>query len=70
MFIFYFKSENNTAFLQFDRHKVEFGFLIPQRKVMVDDARVRGTGLSGVEDNFVVKPSGKPAPVEKVSGQV
>ncbi|XP_076810904.1 5-oxoprolinase-like [Clavelina lepadiformis] len=48
------------------RYKKEFGFTIPGRDIIVDDVRVRGIGLSGIEDHALVAPSDKPPRVEKV----
>ncbi|KAK4805809.1 hypothetical protein QYF61_000415 [Mycteria americana] len=48
------------------RYLVEFGFTIPDRAVVVDDVRVRGTGSSGISCETPLAPSGKPARVETV----
>ncbi|XP_049676096.1 5-oxoprolinase isoform X2 [Accipiter gentilis] len=49
------------------RYMVEFGFTIPDRPVVVDDVRVRGTGSSGISCETPLAPSGKPARVETVT---
>lgn len=44
----------------------EFGFIIPERPVVVDDVRVRGTGCSGLRlENTPKAPTGPPR-VDKV----
>ncbi|XP_055559879.1 5-oxoprolinase isoform X3 [Falco cherrug] len=49
------------------RYLREFGFTIPDRPVVVDDVRVRGTGSSGISCETPLAPSGKPARVETVT---
>ncbi|XP_068017179.1 5-oxoprolinase [Melanerpes formicivorus] len=49
------------------RYQVEFGFTIPQRPVLVDDVRVRGTGTSGIRCETPLAPSGKPPRQETVT---
>ncbi|NXT39932.1 OPLA oxoprolinase, partial [Pelecanoides urinatrix] len=49
------------------RYLSEFGFTIPDRAVVVDDVRVRGTGSSGISCETPLAPSGKPARVETVT---
>ncbi|XP_009469626.1 PREDICTED: 5-oxoprolinase [Nipponia nippon] len=49
------------------RYLVEFGFTIPDRAMVVDDVRVRGTGSSGISCETPLAPSGKPARVETVT---
>ncbi|XP_014239641.1 5-oxoprolinase isoform X2 [Cimex lectularius] len=44
-----------TTFLT--RYKAEFGFVIPDRNILVDDIRVRGVGLSKPRKESVMKPS-------------
>lgn len=46
----------------------EFGFVIPERSVVVDDVRVRGTGCSGLRLEDVAKTQTGPPRVDKVSG--
>nr|CAB3264567.1 5-oxoprolinase [Phallusia mammillata] len=49
-----------------NRYKTEFGFTIPNRKIMVDDVRVRGVGRSHMIGNVSGSRSGKPPRVESV----
>nr|XP_033788894.1 5-oxoprolinase isoform X2 [Geotrypetes seraphini]XP_033788895.1 5-oxoprolinase isoform X2 [Geotrypetes seraphini]XP_033788896.1 5-oxoprolinase isoform X2 [Geotrypetes seraphini] len=49
------------------RYLKEFGFTIPQRRIMVDDIRVRGTGSTGIRCETKIKPFGHPARVERVT---
>lgn len=46
----------------------EFGFIIPERSVVVDDVRVRGTGRSGLQLEDTPKVQSGPPHVEKVRG--
>ncbi|XP_074601498.1 5-oxoprolinase [Brevipalpus obovatus] len=52
------------------RYQREFGFLIPNRKILVDDIRVRGMGRSGWDEEKVIENqsglSGEPEKVVKV----
>ncbi|NWX13181.1 OPLA oxoprolinase, partial [Aegotheles bennettii] len=48
-------------------HPGAFGFTIPNRAVVVDDVRVRGTGSSSISCETPLDPSGKPARVETVT---
>ena len=50
------------------RYMREFGFTIPERPVVVDDVRVRGTGHSGLRLEFVPKAQSGPPRVDKVGG--
>ncbi|XP_071594695.1 5-oxoprolinase isoform X1 [Heliangelus exortis] len=54
-----------TAFTS--RYLVEFGFTIPDRPVVVDDVRVRGTGSSSVTIETPLAPRGKPPRLEMVT---
>ncbi|KAJ3580729.1 hypothetical protein NHX12_034213, partial [Muraenolepis orangiensis] len=46
------------------RYLKEFGFTIPDRPIMVDDVRVRGSGKSGIQSVTKAKPAdGKPKAV-------
>lgn len=54
-----------TAFC--DRYLKEFGFTIPERPIVVDDIRVRGTGSSCVHCEKQLKSSGLPARIETVT---
>ncbi|KAJ1195078.1 hypothetical protein NDU88_004361 [Pleurodeles waltl] len=49
------------------RYFKEFGFTIPERAIMVDDIRVRGTGSTGIRCETKMEPSGKQAKVETVT---
>ncbi|NXD87695.1 OPLA oxoprolinase, partial [Halcyon senegalensis] len=49
------------------RYLVEFGFTIPDRPIVVDDVRVRGTGSSGISCETPLAPSGTPPRVETVT---
>lgn len=46
----------------------EFGFVIPERPVVVDDVRVRGTGRSGLRLEDVPNAQSGPPRVDKVGG--
>uniref|UniRef100_UPI00398E6E08 5-oxoprolinase isoform X2 n=1 Tax=Pristiophorus japonicus TaxID=55135 RepID=UPI00398E6E08 len=48
------------------RYMNEFGFVIPERPIIVDDIRVRGSGKSGVQSEQTMRPSGRAARVETV----
>lgn len=48
------------------RYMQEFGFTIPERPVIVDDIRVRGTGSTGIGQEPPIPASGRPARVETV----
>lgn len=50
------------------RYRTEFGFTIPDRAVVVDDVRVRGTGSTGISCESPLAPSGEPPRVETVRG--
>lgn len=50
------------------RYMREFGFVIPERPVVVDDVRVRGTGRSGLRLEDVAKAQTGPPRVDKVGG--
>uniref|UniRef100_A0A8B9SVJ5 5-oxoprolinase, ATP-hydrolysing n=1 Tax=Anas platyrhynchos TaxID=8839 RepID=A0A8B9SVJ5_ANAPL len=49
------------------RYSTEFGFTIPDRAVVVDDVRVRGTGSTGISCESPLAPSGEPPRVETVT---
>ncbi|XP_025070029.1 5-oxoprolinase [Alligator sinensis] len=49
------------------RYMQEFGFTIPERPVIVDDIRVRGTGSTGIGQEPPIPASGRPARVETVT---
>lgn len=46
----------------------EFGFIIPERPVVVDDVRVRGTGHSSLRLEDTPKTLTGPPRVDKVGG--
>ena len=48
------------------RYKREFGFVIPERLICVDDIRVRGTGKTFIPLDAKRKPSGAPPRADKV----
>ena len=50
------------------RYMREFGFIIPERSVVVDDVSVRGTGRSGLQLEETSKIQSGPPHVEKVGG--
>lgn len=50
------------------RYLREFGFIIPERPVVVDDVRVRGTGRSGLQLEDTPKAKTGPPRVDKVGG--
>lgn len=50
-----------------ERYMREFGFVIPERQVVVDDVRVRGTGRSGLRLEDVAKTQAGPPRVDKVT---
>uniref|UniRef100_A0A8D1GV27 5-oxoprolinase, ATP-hydrolysing n=1 Tax=Sus scrofa TaxID=9823 RepID=A0A8D1GV27_PIG len=51
-----------------ERYMREFGFVIPERPVVVDDVRVRGTGRSGLRLEDVPNAQSGPPRVDKVGG--
>ncbi|XP_067872121.1 5-oxoprolinase isoform X2 [Heterodontus francisci] len=48
------------------RYMKEFGFIIPERPIIVDDIRVRGSAKSGIQSECRMEPSGRAARVETV----
>ncbi|XP_015426864.1 PREDICTED: 5-oxoprolinase, partial [Myotis davidii] len=50
-----------------ERYMREFGFVIPERSVVVDDVRVRGTGCSGLRLEDVTKAQMGPPRVDKMT---
>ncbi|XP_078086332.1 5-oxoprolinase isoform X2 [Mustelus asterias] len=48
------------------RYMKEFGFIIPERPIIVDDIRVRGCAKSGIQSERRMKPCGRAARVETV----
>lgn len=51
----------------FFRYQTEFGFKLPNRAIVVDDIRIRGTGKAFEEDDEELPPGKNPAKVEAVS---
>lgn len=49
------------------RYKREFGFIIPDRPIIVDDIRVRATGKAGVQAEKEKPRATTPAIAETVS---
>ena len=49
------------------RYKREFGFIIPDRPIIVDDIRVRATGKAGVQAEREKPKATTPARPETVS---
>ncbi|XP_076238915.1 5-oxoprolinase [Calliopsis andreniformis] len=54
-----------TTFLE--RYHMEFGFTMPDRKVLVDDVRVRGMGKTSIPEDPVLEPSKQPPKIEKTT---
>uniref|UniRef100_A0A8C4LRA2 5-oxoprolinase, ATP-hydrolysing n=1 Tax=Equus asinus asinus TaxID=83772 RepID=A0A8C4LRA2_EQUAS len=50
-----------------ERYMREFGFIIPERPVVVDDVRVRGTGRSGLRLEDATKAQTGPPRVDKMT---
>uniref|UniRef100_A0A2K5E207 5-oxoprolinase, ATP-hydrolysing n=1 Tax=Aotus nancymaae TaxID=37293 RepID=A0A2K5E207_AOTNA len=50
-----------------ERYRREFGFVIPERPVVVDDVRVRGTGRSGLRLEDAPKAQTGPPRVDKMT---
>ncbi|XP_028660115.1 5-oxoprolinase [Erpetoichthys calabaricus] len=50
-----------------DRYLREFGFTIPERRIMVDDIRVRGIGRTGIADEKRISRSMNQPQVKKVT---
>jgi len=48
------------------RYKSEFGFTIPDRKILVDDVRIRGTGRTEIPEEPILPPSQASPKAEKV----
>ena len=49
------------------RYKTEFGFTLPERRIIVDDVRVRDVGKALVDTEEIVQSSDEPPRVEAVS---
>ncbi|XP_053980363.1 5-oxoprolinase [Hylaeus volcanicus] len=54
-----------TPFLE--RYQMEFGFTMPNRKILVNDLRVRGVGKTDVEEDSVLSSSNEPPKMEKTT---
>ncbi|XP_043474758.1 5-oxoprolinase [Leptopilina heterotoma] len=54
-----------TTFLE--RYQTEFGFTMPNRKIFINDIRVRGIGKSDVIEDPILPKSKEPLKVEKVT---
>ncbi|XP_076766282.1 5-oxoprolinase isoform X2 [Xylocopa sonorina] len=52
-----------TTFLQ--RYQTEFGFTMPDRKILVNDVRVRGVGKTDIEEDPILPFSDEPPKSEK-----
>ncbi|XP_033333786.2 5-oxoprolinase [Megalopta genalis] len=50
-----------------ERYQTEFGFTMPNRKVLVNDVRVRGVGKTDLEENPVLPSSKEPPKMEKTT---
>lgn len=48
------------------RYKTEFGFTIPDRKILVDDVRVRGIGKTEIPEDTILPPTQASPKIEKV----
>lgn len=48
-----------------ERYQTEFGFTMPNRRILVNDIRVRGTGRSKIVEDQTLSPSSEPAKPEK-----
>lgn len=40
-----------------ENYRREFGFTLPERKIIVDDLRVRGVGKIGIKDDTQLEPA-------------
>ncbi|XP_029033691.2 5-oxoprolinase [Osmia bicornis bicornis] len=54
-----------TTFLE--RYQTEFGFTMPNRKILVNDVRVRGVGKTDIDEDPILPPSNEPPKVEKTT---
>ncbi|XP_043254892.1 5-oxoprolinase isoform X1 [Colletes gigas] len=54
-----------TPFLE--RYQTEFGFTMPDRKILVNDLRVRGVGRTEVEEDSILPSSTEPPRLEKTT---
>jgi len=64
------KCTTNSVFyslkLLFARYKHEFGFVIPDRPILIDDIRVRGVGKSPADEQQTIADAVLPPIVELV----
>ncbi|CAK9794957.1 OPLAH [Anthophora quadrimaculata] len=54
-----------TTFLE--RYQIEFGFTMPNRKILVNDIRVRGVGKTDVDEDPILSISNDPPKLEKTT---
>ncbi|CAK9830305.1 OPLAH [Anthophora retusa] len=54
-----------TTFLE--RYQIEFGFTMPNRKILVNDVRVRGVGKTDVDEDPILSISDDPPKLEKTT---
>ena len=66
--IFYYLAilSRKLVFLYYHRYEREFGFVIDDRDIHIDDIRVRGIGKTEVNMDNPIKVANGPAPVEMV----
>ncbi|XP_017878802.1 5-oxoprolinase isoform X2 [Ceratina calcarata] len=50
-----------------ERYQTEFGFTMPNRKVLVNDIRVRGEGKTDIEGDSILPQSNEPPKLEKTT---
>ncbi|XP_011879574.1 PREDICTED: 5-oxoprolinase [Vollenhovia emeryi] len=50
-----------------ERYQTEFGFTIPDRKISVDDVRIRGTGKTEIPEDPILPPSQASPKAEKTT---
>ncbi|XP_012343287.1 5-oxoprolinase isoform X1 [Apis florea] len=50
-----------------ERYETEFGFTMPNRKILVNDVRIRGTGKTDIEEDPVLPSSNEPPKLEKTT---
>ena len=57
---------NFFSSIYYCRYVREFGFTIPNRQILIDDIRVRGTGHSKTSVSHEIPKASTPPPVKKV----
>lgn len=57
---------NFFSSIYYCRYVREFGFTIPNRRILIDDIRVRGTGHSKTSVSHEIPKASTPPPVKKV----